>query len=125
MDPSPGIDAHNLARRYGRRWALADVSFSMAGGIVISGLWKTLEAKTWKVETAWGQIAKQLADQALLAVHHHRRAGGFGALPDLGPDLVERLQVADDVLFGAPRGRCADDDAARESARIPDGPIRQ
>jgi heme exporter protein A len=35
MDPSPGIDAHNLARRYGRRWALAGVSFSLAGGSVL------------------------------------------------------------------------------------------
>nr|MDP9362531.1 heme ABC exporter ATP-binding protein CcmA [Acidobacteriota bacterium] len=35
MHPSPGIDAENLARRYGRRWALADVSFSLAGGAVL------------------------------------------------------------------------------------------
>ncbi|MEA2164565.1 MAG: heme exporter protein [Thermoanaerobaculia bacterium] len=35
MGPSPGIDAHNLARRYGRRWALADVSFSLASGSVM------------------------------------------------------------------------------------------
>jgi heme exporter protein A len=35
MNASPGIDAHNLARRYGRRWALADVSFSLAAGSVM------------------------------------------------------------------------------------------
>jgi heme exporter protein A len=32
---SSGIDAHNLARRYGRRWALADVSFSLSSGSVM------------------------------------------------------------------------------------------
>jgi heme exporter protein A len=31
----PAIDAHNLARRYGRRWALADVSFQVAAGSVL------------------------------------------------------------------------------------------
>jgi heme exporter protein A len=35
MEAPPGIDAHNLARRYGRRWALADVSFSLAAGSVM------------------------------------------------------------------------------------------
>ena len=32
---SADIDAKNLARRYGRRWALADVSFTLAGGAVL------------------------------------------------------------------------------------------
>src|SRR5205807_1478415 len=32
MDASAGIEAQNLARRYGRRWALVDVSFKLAGG---------------------------------------------------------------------------------------------
>jgi heme exporter protein A len=35
MDASAGIEAQNLARRYGRRWALADVSFKLAGGAVL------------------------------------------------------------------------------------------
>jgi heme exporter protein A len=35
MVASPDIEAKNLARRYGRRWALADVSFSLAGGQVL------------------------------------------------------------------------------------------
>ena len=35
MTPSSGIEAQNLARRYGRRWALADVSFNLAGGAVL------------------------------------------------------------------------------------------
>ena len=35
MNPSSGIDAQNLAHRYGRRWALADVSFSLAAGAVL------------------------------------------------------------------------------------------
>jgi len=35
MDASAGIEAQNLARRYGRRWALADISFNLAGGAVL------------------------------------------------------------------------------------------
>ena len=31
----PAIEAERLARRYGRRWALADVSFRAAGGTVL------------------------------------------------------------------------------------------
>jgi heme exporter protein A len=32
---SPAVTALNLARRYGRRWALADVSFELASGAVM------------------------------------------------------------------------------------------
>jgi heme exporter protein A len=35
MATSGDVDATNLARRYGRRWALADVSFTLPGGAVL------------------------------------------------------------------------------------------
>lgn len=35
MGTTPFIDVKNLARRYGRRWALADVSFSVEPGSVV------------------------------------------------------------------------------------------
>ena len=35
MTASSDIEAQQLARRYGRRWALADVSFSLEGGAVL------------------------------------------------------------------------------------------
>ena len=35
MAPSSDIEVQNLARRYGRRWALSDVSFNLAGGAVL------------------------------------------------------------------------------------------
>jgi len=35
MAPASDIEVQNLARRYGRRWALADVSFQLAGGAVL------------------------------------------------------------------------------------------
>ena len=35
MAASADIEVQNLARRYGRRWALADVSFKLAGGAVL------------------------------------------------------------------------------------------
>ena len=30
-------------------------TFSLAGGVVISGRWKDLDTSVWKIETAWGQ----------------------------------------------------------------------
>src|SRR5436305_7911805 len=35
MAPPIAIDARSLARRYGRRWALADVSFTLTAGNVL------------------------------------------------------------------------------------------
>ena len=35
MAQSPAIDVEKLARRYGRRWALADVTFQLAAGRVL------------------------------------------------------------------------------------------
>jgi heme exporter protein A len=35
MPESAAIDATNLARRYGRRWALIDVSFNLTGGAIL------------------------------------------------------------------------------------------
>jgi len=35
MAVSADVEAQNLARRYGRRWALADVSFTLTGGSVL------------------------------------------------------------------------------------------
>src|SRR5438128_5314354 len=68
------------------------------------------------------QIAHQLADQARLAVHDRGRARALGLLPHLRPDLVERLEVADDVFFRPAGGRGADDDAAGEAALLAELP---
>jgi heme exporter protein A len=35
MSLSADIEAQNVARRYGRRWALADISFKLSGGAVL------------------------------------------------------------------------------------------
>ena len=64
------------------------------------------------------QIAQQLADQALFPVDDGRRPRSLGAVPDLGPDAVERLEIADDVLAWTAGGRRADDDAAGEAAGV-------
>src|SRR5262245_28167446 len=64
------------------------------------------------------QIAQQAADDALLAEEDGRRARVVHALPDLHPDLVERLEVADDVFLGAAARGGADDDAAGEAVRL-------
>src|SRR5438105_8979139 len=47
-----------------------------------------------------------------------RRARRLVALPHLGPDLVECVEVAEDVLLRAAAGRRPDDDAAGEAVRL-------
>src|SRR5207248_10014368 len=64
------------------------------------------------------QIPQQAADDALLAIEDRRRTRRFVALAHLGPDLVERLEVADDVFLGPPARRRADDHAAGEAVRL-------
>src|SRR5262249_27987554 len=59
---------------------------SMAGGLVVSGRWKALDDKSWKVETAWGQ------DLALPAAEVRRvrfQGGQMTYLSDLEPSRVE------------------------------------
>lgn len=63
-------------------------TFSMAGGIVISGLWKDLDAKTWKIETAWGEVL----DLPAAEVRDVRfRGGQMSYLSDLEPSHVEEI----------------------------------
>ena len=51
------------------------------------------------------QVAQQLGDEALLLEQHRRRPPAFHLLADLGPDLVEVGQVAEDVVLRAGRRR--------------------
>src|SRR5262249_53209891 len=61
-------------------------TFSMAGGLVVSGRWKTLDEKTWKVETDWGQ---ELALPASEGRGVRFRGGQMTYLSDLEPSRVE------------------------------------
>ena len=61
-------------------------TFSMAGGLVVSGVWKALDAKTWKVETAWGQ-GLDLPAAEVRGVRF--RGGRMTYLSDLEPSRVE------------------------------------
>ena len=71
-----------------------------------------------RLELVGQQIAQQLADEALLAVDDRRRARRLALLADLGPDRVERVEVADDVFLRPAGGGGADDDAAGEAVRL-------
>ncbi len=82
-------------------------TFSIAGGLVVSGLWKTLDAKTWKIETAWGEVL----DLPAAEVRDVRFRGGRATyLSDLAPSKVEETPYLgrrnpwrkDVNLFGAP-----------------------
>jgi hypothetical protein len=61
-------------------------TFSLAGGIVVSGLWKDLDTATWKVETAWGQELKLPAAEIRTV---RFRGGEMSYLSDLEPSRVE------------------------------------
>ena len=61
-------------------------TFSMSGGLVVSGAWKGLDAKTWNVETAWGQA---LALPAAEVRGVRFRGGQMTYLSDLEPSKVE------------------------------------
>jgi hypothetical protein len=63
-------------------------TFSLAGGLVVSGLWKTLDDKTWKLETAWGQ---DLNLPAADIQNVRFRGGQMTYLSDLDPSRVEEI----------------------------------
>jgi hypothetical protein len=58
----------------------------MTGGLVVSGRWKSIEEKTWKIETAWGQeLNLPAADVRSVRF----RGGQMTYLSDLEPSQVE------------------------------------
>ena len=61
-------------------------TFSMAGGLVVSGLWKSLDPKAWKIETEWGQTL-ELPAAEIRDVRF--RGGRVTYLSDLEPSRVE------------------------------------
>src|SRR5262249_6618308 len=61
-------------------------TFSLAGGIVISGLWTDLDTKTWKIKTAWGQDLNLPAAEVLTV---RFRGGQMTYLSALEPSKVE------------------------------------
>ena len=66
------------------------------------------------------QVPQQLDHEALLPVERRGRPQRVGALAELGPRLVEELQVADDVRLGTPRGGGPDDQAPGEPVLFPE-----
>ena len=60
------------------------------------------------------QVAQQLGHQAWFLVDGHGRALLLTALPHVDPNLVEVVQVGEDVVLRAVRGRGANDHAAVE-----------
>jgi hypothetical protein len=82
-------------------------SFSLPGGVVVSGRWKDLDTAVWKVEAPWGQELKLPAPE----IQDVRfRGGKMTYLSDLSPAKVEetpyfghRLPWRHDVnLLGEP-----------------------
>ena len=61
-------------------------TFSMSGGLTVSGLWKDLDTQNWTIETAWGQLLKLPATE----IRSVRFKGGqMTYLSDLEPTKVE------------------------------------
>jgi heme exporter protein A len=67
------IDAKNLARRYGRRWALADVSFTLATGKVLMVAGPNGSGKTTLLRTLATAIRPDLGSASV---------GGFDLVQD-------------------------------------------
>ena len=61
-------------------------TFSLPGGVTVSGRWKDLDPSTWKVETPWGQELKLPAAE-VQGVRF--RGGKMTYLSDLNPSKVE------------------------------------
>jgi len=61
-------------------------TFTLAGGIAVSGRWAALEAATWKVEVPWGQVL-QLPAAEVRQVRF--RGGQMTYLSDLVPSRVD------------------------------------
>jgi len=61
-------------------------TFTLAGGIIVSGRWTALEAASWKVETPWGQALK-LPAADVRSVRF--RGGQMTYLSDLVPSQVD------------------------------------
>jgi hypothetical protein len=61
-------------------------TFLLPGEVAVSGRWKDLDAATWKVETAWGQVLKLPAAQVQSV---RFRGGKMTYLSDLKPAKVE------------------------------------
>ncbi|MHC5539022.1 NPCBM/NEW2 domain-containing protein, partial [Singulisphaera rosea] len=61
-------------------------TFTMPGGVMISGKWKDLDTSVWKVETAWGQELKLPAGDVQEVKF---RGGKVTYLSDLTPGKVE------------------------------------
>jgi hypothetical protein len=61
-------------------------TFSLPGGVTVSGRWKDLDSSTWKVETPWGQELKLPAAE-IQGVWF--RGGKMTYLSDLNPSKVE------------------------------------
>jgi hypothetical protein len=61
-------------------------TFTLGGGMAISGKWLAIEATSWKIETPWGQTLKLPSAE----VRHVRFQGGqMTYLSDLEPSQVE------------------------------------
>jgi hypothetical protein len=61
-------------------------TFTLNGGLVLTGKWVTLEPAAWGLETAWGQVLK-LPPADVRSVRF--RGGGMTYLSDLEPSRVE------------------------------------
>lgn len=87
--PLKGVEGFALATRAEPK-PPAEVrpTFTMAGGLVVSGRWTAIGAESWAVETPWGQALK-LPAADVRSVRF--RGGQMTYLSDLVPSAVEEV----------------------------------
>ena len=102
-EPNQALTMQHLAKRYGKRWVVKDVSFSVAQGQVVGLLGPNGAGKTTSfymvvglVNMDKGQI--QLGQQNLSALSMHERAkAGIGYLPQEA-SIFRKLTVEENIL---------------------------
>jgi hypothetical protein len=70
-------------------------TFTLPGGIAVSGRWKSIEAEAWGVEAPWGQLMKLPAAEVQSV---RFRGGVVSYLSDLQPSHVEQVPYFGRVL---------------------------
>ena len=102
-ESNQALTMQHLAKRYGKRWVVKDVSFSVAQGQVVGLLGPNGAGKTTSfymvvglVNMDKGQI--QLGQQNLSALSMHERAkAGIGYLPQEA-SIFRKLTVEENIL---------------------------
>ena len=103
VEPVARLSMHNLGKRYGKRWVVKDVSFSVEQGQVVGLLGPNGAGKTTSfymvvglVNMDKGRVTLGNMDLSKYAMHERARAG-IGYLPQEA-SIFRKLSIEDNIL---------------------------